>query len=60
MANNAVNPYANKDGSPIKGKEFEFFDWAITADEERIAKLPPDQQKKEREAARHLRNKMES
>lgn len=54
------NPYANSDGTPIKGKEFEFLDWAIEQDKKRISKLSPKDQKEEQKTANRLRDKMES
>lgn len=54
------NPYANPDGSPIDGKEEEFFDWEKQKDKERLDLMP----KEERDAAiasqRALNDRMQS
>lgn len=54
------NPFAKADGTPIEGKEFEFLDWEIEKDKNRINKLPDDLKKEAKARANHLRKKMES
>lgn len=54
------NPYANPDGSPIDGKEPEFFEWEKNKDKDRLDKLPDDQKQAEIDAQRDLNKRMQS
>lgn len=56
----AKNPYSKQDGSPIKGKEFEFLEWEIQADKERVENMSPEDKKKYQKTRKLLRDKMES
>jgi len=60
MISGEKNPFANPDGSPQKGKEFEYLDWSIQRDKERISKLSTEGKKREIKASNHLKDKMES
>jgi hypothetical protein len=55
-----INPYANPDGSPIEGKEPEFFDWAKQFDKKRLEELPENVKKEEIESQESLQKRMES
>lgn len=41
----AKNPYAKKDGTPIEGKEFEFFAWAAKEQKDKMKGMTDDQKK---------------
>lgn len=56
----AKNPFAKQDGSPIKGKEFEFLEWEIQVDKERVENMRPEDKKKYQKTRKQLQNKMES
>lgn len=58
--NNDKNPYANPDGSPIDGKEPEFFEWEKNKDKERLNKLSPEEKKAEISAQQDLNKRMQS
>lgn len=60
MENMNKNPYANKDGSPIDGKEPEFFAWLKDRAKEKFDKLPPEEQKIVEESERALNDRMNS
>lgn len=51
------NPYANPDGTPMKGKWKEFFAWGRQQHLKELDKLPPEEREKrlrdEAEAAKH-------
>jgi hypothetical protein len=53
------NPYANADGSPIDGKEPEFFDWESKKDKDRLEALPNQEKEKELKAQRDLNDRMQ-
>jgi hypothetical protein len=54
------NPYANPDGSPIDGKEPEFFEWEKNKDKERLDKLPEGEKAAEIEAQQDMNKRMQS
>lgn len=54
------NPFANDDGSPIDGKEAEFFNWGIEQAKRRLLRLTPEEQTKQLEADRLMNDKMNS
>jgi hypothetical protein len=58
--NKQNNPYANADGTPKKGLEFQFLDWSIEQDRNRINSLPKKERSKELDSRKRLRDKMES
>jgi hypothetical protein len=60
MNNEIKNPFANPDGSPVEGKEFEFFDWAREQELKRRALLSKEEQSRLRSADKHLAAKMNS
>lgn len=54
------NPYANSDGSPKQGQAIKFFDWEEAKDKERLAKMTPEERKKELAARKTFADKMNS
>ncbi len=54
------NPYAAKDGSPLNGKEKEFFNWEITRAKKELKKLSPEQQKERLTSHKALNRRMNS
>jgi hypothetical protein len=55
-----INPYANPDGSPIDGKEPEFFAWAANKAKEKLNLLTPEEREKVQQAERDLNRRMQS
>ena len=54
------NPYMDSENKIIRGKEFECFEWARARELERIATLPPEEQKLVRRAEKALQARMQS
>lgn len=54
------NPYSNANGSPIDGKEPEFFAWERNRDKKRLNVLPAAEKEKELKAQRDLNDRMQS
>lgn len=54
------NPFANPDGSPIDGKEPEFYEWEIVKDKERLSNLTEQEKKEDIESQKALQKRMES
>ena len=57
---NTRNPFAKPDGSPIDGKEPDFFAWLKARAKEKFDKLPPHEQKIVAESERALNERMNS
>lgn len=55
-----TNPYAKKDGSPLSGKEVEFWNWEKNKEAQRMNKLKTVDRKKEQVAKNELTRRMES
>jgi hypothetical protein len=54
------NPYTDSENKIVRGKEFECFEWARARELERIATLPPEEQKLVRRAEKTLQARMQS
>ena len=54
------NPFEEKNGIPINGKEKEFFDWARNQELKRREKLSEEEQERLKLADEHLAQKMNS
>lgn len=57
---NIKNPYATKDGSPLNGKEEEYFAWAKQKAAAELAKLPKNKQKEMIASEKALAKRMNS
>lgn len=54
------NPYADKDGAPVDGKEAQFFAWEKEQAKKELEKLPADKQKEIKESEAALNDRMNS
>ncbi len=54
------NPFANTDGSPIDGKEPEFFEWEKENSKSELKKLPEEIQAEIIDSERELNKRMDS
>jgi hypothetical protein len=59
MSMNKSNPFAQKSGLPIKGKEVEFFEWEKSKELVRINGLPKEEKQKALAARNLLKKKMD-
>ncbi len=55
-----INPFAANDGSPLAGKEVEFFKWAKQKHKKELSLLPKEEQKKILEGEKRLAKRMNS
>lgn len=55
-----INPFANPDGSPKKGKEPEFFAWVKNWAERRLKNMSPEERDKAIKSQEALQRRMES
>lgn len=54
------NPFTAKDGTPLAGKEAEFFKWAKQKHKKELSLLPKEEQKKILEGEKRLAKRMDS
>ena len=51
------NPYANPDGSPVKGNAGQFWTWEWKKEEARLAALPPKERQRQQAIKKHMADK---